>query len=122
MGLPGVGASQGDLETLATGCGGSPTQLGPPDQWPGRQRRVGVFPPWLAQGVERALLEFLYYLHDMYLAVVADRMAAGCGDQEGHRDSLFPDQPRPQPRYPFPWDDLSAPCRWMRSGTSRAFG
>ena len=38
----------------------------------------------------------------MYLAVLAARLAAGLGDPAGHGDSLFPDQPRPRPRNPFP--------------------
>ena len=32
-------------------------QLGPPDQWPACLRWAGLFPPWLAQGVERGLLD-----------------------------------------------------------------
>ena len=69
----------------------------------------GPLPP-PAQGVERELLdEFLYRLYGMYLAVLAARMAASRGDQAGHGDSLFPDQPRPRPRNPFPWDDFVSP-------------
>ena len=84
--------------------------LGLPDQWPACLQRTGLFPLWLAQGVDRGLLdEFLYRLYGMYLAVLATRMAAGCGDQAGHGDSLFPDQPRPRPRNPFPWDDFVGP-------------
>ena len=45
----------------------------------------------------------------MYMAVLAARMAAGRGDQAGHGDSLFPDQLRPRPRNPFPWDDFVGP-------------
>ena len=78
-------------------------QLGPPDQWPACLRRAGLFPLPLAQGVEEGLLdEFLYRLYGMYLAVLAARMAAGRGDHTGLGDSLFPDQPRPRPRNPFP--------------------
>ena len=45
----------------------------------------------------------------MYLTVLAARMAANRGDQAGHGHSLFPDQPRPRPRNPFPWDDFVGP-------------
>ena len=49
--------------------------------------------------MDRDLLdEFLYRLYGMYLAVLAARMAASSGDQPGHGDSLFPEQPRPRPR------------------------
>ena len=53
--------------------------------------------------------EFLYRLYGMYLAILAARMAASQGDQPGHGDSLFPDQPRPRPRNPYPWDDFVGP-------------
>ena len=61
----------------------------------------------------------------MYLAVLATCMAAGQGDQPGHGDSLFPDQPRPRPRNPYPWDDFVGPSPgdavrhhpWLRPGT-----
>ena len=33
-------------------------------------------------------------------------MAASEGDQPGHHDSLFPEQPRPRPRDPYPWDEF----------------
>ena len=52
---------------------------------------------------------FLYRLYCMYLAVLAARMAAGAGDQPGHGDSLFPEQPRPRPRNPYPWDAFVGP-------------
>ena len=72
--------------------------------------RRGLFPLRLAHGVDRDLLdEFLYRLYCMYLAVLAAQMAAGAGDQPGHGDSLFPEQPRPQPRNPFPWDAFVGP-------------
>ena len=78
--------------------------------WPACLRRAGLFPLWLAQGVERALLgEFLYRMYGMYLAVLAARMAAIRGDQAGHGDSLSPDQPLPRPRNPFPLDDFVGP-------------
>ena len=84
--------------------------LGPPDQWPSCLRKAGLFPLRLAHGVERGLLDdFLYRLCGMYLAVLAARMAASHGDQPGHGDSLFPDQPRPRPRNPYPWDDFVSP-------------
>ena len=70
----------------------------------------GPLPLRLAQGVEQELLdEFLYRLYGMYLAVLAARMAASRGEQAGHGDSLFPDQPRPRPRNPFPWEDFVGP-------------
>ena len=85
-------------------------QLGPPDQWPACLRRAGLFPLRLTHGVERELVdEFLYRLYGMYLAVLAARMAASRGDQAVHVDSLFPDQPWPWPRNPFPWDDFVGP-------------
>ena len=85
-------------------------QLGPPDQWPACLRKAGLFPLRLAQGVDWGLLdEFLYRLYAMYLAVLAARMAASRGDHAGHGDSLFPDQPRPRPRDPYPWDDFVGP-------------
>ena len=73
--------------------------------------------------MDRDLLdEFLYRLYCMYLAVLAARMAAGVGDQPGHGDSLFPEQPRPRPRNPFPWDAFVGPIpfildpvRWARA-------
>ena len=48
----------------------------------------------------------------MYLAVLATRMATSHGDQPGHEDSLFPDQPRPRPRNPYPWEDFVGPLPW----------
>ena len=67
-------------------------KLGPLDHWPACLQRVGLFPLWLAQGVERAPLDgFLYRLYGMYLAVLAVSMAAGRGDPAGPRDSLSPD-------------------------------
>ena len=36
-------------------------------------------------------------------------MAATMGDQPGHGDSLFPEQPRPRPRNPYPWDAFVGP-------------
>ena len=84
--------------------------LGPLDQWPSCLRKAGLFPLRLTQEVDRGLLdEFLYRLYGMYLAVLAARMAASQGDQPGHGDSLFPDQPRPRPRNPYPWDDVVGP-------------
>ena len=84
--------------------------LGPPDQWPSCLRKAGLFPLRLAQGVDRGLMdEFVYRLYGMYLAVLAGRIAASQGDQPGHGDSLFPDQPRPRPRNPYPWDDFVGP-------------
>ena len=60
--------------------------------------------------MDRGLLdEFLYRLCGMYLAVLAARMAASRGDHGGHGDCLFPDQPRPRPRNPYPWDDFVGP-------------
>ena len=55
--------------------------------------------------MDRDLLdEFVYRLYGMYLADLAARMAASAGDQPGHGDSIFSEQPRPQPRDPYPWD------------------
>ena len=70
-----------------------------------------AFSPFrLAHGVDRDLLdEFLYRLYGMYLAVLAARLAASTGDQPGHGDSLFPEQPRPRPRDPYPWDAFIGP-------------
>ena len=80
-------------------------QLGPPDQWLGCLQRASLFPLRLAQGVDPELLdEFLYRLYGMYLAFLAARMAASCGDQAGHGDSLFLDLLRPRPRNPFHCD------------------
>ena len=60
--------------------------------------------------MDRDLLdESLYRLYGMYLAVLAARMAASQGDQPGQGDSLFPEQPRPRPRNPYPWDDFVGP-------------
>ena len=50
--------------------------------------------------------EFLYRLYGMYLAILAAHMAASQGDQPGHGDSLFSDQPRVRARNPYPWDDF----------------
>ena len=87
-------------------------QLGPPDQWRACVGRAGLFPLRLAHGLERALLDdFLYRVYGMYLAVLAAHMAAGRGDPAGHGDFLFPNQPRPQPRNPFPWDDFVRPLQ-----------
>ena len=84
--------------------------LGPPDRWPSCLRKAGLFPLRLAQGVDRDLLdEFLHRLYCMYLAVLVARTAAGAGDQPGHGDSLFPEQPRPRPRNPFPRDAFVGP-------------
>ena len=84
--------------------------LGPPDRWPSCLRKAGLFPLRLARGVDRDLLDwFLYHLYCMYLAVLAAQMAAGAGDQPGHSDSLFPEQLRPRPRHPFPWDAFVGP-------------
>ena len=81
---------------------GAIPNLGPPDRWPSCLRKAGLFPLRLAQGVDRDLLdEFLYRLYGMYLAVLAARMAASQGDQPGHGNSLFPEQPRPRPRDPY---------------------
>ena len=60
--------------------------------------------------MDRGLLdEFLYRLYGMYPAVLAARMLASRGDQADHKDSMFPDQPRPRPPQPFPWDDFVSP-------------
>ena len=60
--------------------------------------------------MDRDLLEeFLYRLYGMYLAVLAARTAASAGDQPGHGDSLFPEQPRPRPRNPYPSDAFVGP-------------
>ena len=84
--------------------------LGPRDQWPSCLRKVGLFPLRLTLGVDQGLLgEFLYRLCGMYLAVLAARMAANRGDQPGHGDSLFPDQPRPRPRNLYSRDDFVGP-------------
>ena len=97
------------LPWLSDAAGAIP-YLGPPDQWPSCLRKAGLFPLRLTQGVDRDLLdEFLYRFYGMYLAVLAARMAASQGDQPGHGDSLFPDQPRPWPRNPYPWDDFVGP-------------
>ena len=97
------------LPWLSDAAGAIPG-LGPPDRWPFCLRKAGFFPFRLAQRVDRDLPnEFLYRLYGMYLAVLAARMAAGAGDQPGHGDSLFPEQPRPRPRNPFPWDAFVGP-------------
>ena len=89
---------------------GAIPSLGPPDRWPSCLRKAGLFPLRLAQGVDRDLLdELLYRLYGMYLAVLAARMAASAGDQPGHGDSLFPEQLRPRPRNPYPWDAFVGP-------------
>ena len=60
--------------------------------------------------MDRELLDdFLYRLYGMYLAVLAARMAASAGDQPGHGDYLFPEQPHPRPRDPYPWDAFVGP-------------
>ena len=70
----------------------------------------GPIPPSAGTGGGPGLLdEFLYPLYGMYLALLAARMAASQGDQPGHGDSLFPDQLRPRPRGPYPWDDFVGP-------------
>ena len=89
---------------------GAIPSLGPPDRWPSCLQKAGLFPLRLAQGVDRDLLdEFLYRLYGMYLAVLAARMAANAEDQLGHSDSLCPEQPRPRPRNPYPWDVVVGP-------------
>ena len=45
----------------------------------------------------------------MHLAVLAARMAANRGDQPGHGDSLFADEPLPRPGDPYPCDDFVGP-------------
>ena len=103
------------LPWLNDAAGATPS-LGPPDRWPSCPRKAGLFPLRLAQGVDRDLLdEFLYRLYGMYLAVLAARMAASAGDQPGHGDSLFPEQPRPRPRDPYPWDAFF----WPHTGGRR---
>ena len=97
------------LPWLSDAAGAIP-RLGPPDQWPSCLRKAGLFPLRLAHGVDRDLLdEFLYRLYGMYLAVLAARMVASQGDQPGPGNSLFPEQPRPRPRDPYPWDAFVGP-------------
>ena len=97
------------LPWLHDAAGGIPG-LGPPDRWPSCLRKAELFPFRLAHRVDRDLLdEFLYCLYYMYLAVLAARMAAGGGGQPGHGDSLFPEQPRPRPRNPYPRDAFVGP-------------
>ena len=73
-------------------------------------RKAGLFPLRLAQGVDGDLLdEFPYRLYGMYLAVLVARTAAGAGDQPGHGDSLFPEQPRLRPRNPYRWNAFVRP-------------
>ena len=94
--------------------------LGPPDPWPSCLRKAGLFPLRLAQGVDRGLLdEFLYRLYGMYTAVLAARMAASHGDQPGHGDSLFPDQPHPRPRNTYGVADPFSPPRARRDDGPR---
>ena len=60
--------------------------------------------------MERALLDdSVYCLYGMYTVVLAACMVASRGDPEQPRDSLFPDQPRPRPHNPFPWEDFVCP-------------
>ena len=110
MGLPKVERASETWSPWLQDAVAALPKLGPPDQWSACLRRAGLFLLRPAQGVERALLdEFLYRMYGMYPAVLAARMAAGRGDQAGHGDSLFPDQPLPQPRNPFPLDDFVGP-------------
>ena len=90
------------LPRLSDSAGAIPN-FRPPHWWPSCLRKAGPVPLRLAQGVERDLLdEVLYRLYGMYLVVLAARMAASAGDQPGHGDSFFPEQPRPRPRNPYP--------------------
>ena len=103
MDLPGMGASPGDLQTLAAASGGGP-QLGLANQWPACVRRGGLFPLRRTQRAERALLgEFLYRLHGRYLV---SRYPHGGEprDPAGSKDPVFPYQLRPRPRNLFLWD------------------
>ena len=107
---PGWDAARGTWLPWLNDAAGAIPDLGPPDRWPSRLSKAGLFPLRLAQGVDRDLLDgFLYRLYGMYLAVLAARMAASQGDQPGHGDSLFPEQPRPRPHNPYPWDDFVGP-------------
>ena len=106
VGMPGVGQYQGNVAPLAERRGGAHPSRGAA----GPVGKAGLFPLRLAQGVDQDLLdEFLYRLDGMYLAVLAARMASSQGDQPGHGDCLFPEQPRPRPRNPYPWDDFVGP-------------
>ena len=110
MGLPRVGRRHGDVAPKAERRGGSHPQPGPSGLVALLLAESRPFPLRRAQGVDRDLLdEFLYRLYGMYLAVLAARMAASKGDQPGHGDSLFPEQPRPRPRDPYPWDAFVGP-------------
>ena len=107
---PEWGDARGTWLPWLNDAAGAIPNLGPPDRWPSCLRKAGLFPLRLAQGVDRDLLdEFLYRLYGMYLAVLAARMAASQGDQPGHGDSLFPEQSRPRPRDPYPWDAFVGP-------------
>ena len=103
MGLPTVGRRQRNVAPLAELSGGAHPQPAPAGPMALLPAESGPFPPPAGQGVDRDLLdEHLYPLNGMYLAVFAARMAASAGDQPGHGDSLFPEQPRPRPRDPYP--------------------
>ena len=119
------GGARGTWLPWLNDAAGAIPSLGPPDRWPSCLRKAGLFPLWLAQGVDRDLLdEFLYRLYGMYLAVRAAQMAASARDQPGHGDSLFPEQPRPRPRNPQPATRNPQPLplgclRWPHTGGRR---
>ena len=57
---------------------------------------AGLFPLWLAQGVDRALLDkFVYRLYGMYPAVLATRIAANREDQASRPAASAAPQPLP---------------------------
>ena len=45
----------------------------------------------------------------IHRAVQGAARTAGAGDQPGHGDPLFPEQPRPRPRSPYTWDAFVGP-------------
>ena len=65
--------------------------LNPPKHWPACLRRVGLLPSSLSEGLDKAPVDtFLYRLYGVYLAVLAERMAACHDGHDGPGCGLFP--------------------------------
>ena len=110
MGQPRVGRCQRNVAPLAERRGGGLPQPGPAVPVALLPAERGPFPLPAGKGggpgaLERLPLPLVWHV----LGVLAARMAASAGDQPGHGDSVFPEQPRPRPRNPYPWDAFVGP-------------
>ena len=77
MGLPEWELAKETLRLWLRDTAAALPKLGPPEWWLARLRRTGHFSLRLARRVVQGLGDmFLVHLYSMYLAVLADRMAA----------------------------------------------